>query len=280
MHIVDISHHQGVIDWDLFAKEVALLIIRVQDGSSTVDRNYKTYVAEAKKRGIPFGHYAFTRFKSVEDARKEARDFYERGDKDALFWVADVEVKTMADLAAGTQAYVDELRRLGAKKVGAYFAHHGYKPWGLDAVKNVDFKWFPRYGANDGKQHTKPAYDCDIWQYTSVGKLAGVKGNLDLNVLVGDKSLDWFVGESPKTDEPARKYRLVTGTFKNAKDYAEAIEKIKRDYKWILYEKADTTNFNPTYRIVTGTFSGKEKAERFAEELRTKFKWTIRVEEV
>jgi GH25 family lysozyme M1 (1,4-beta-N-acetylmuramidase) len=279
MQIVDISHHQGVIDWDQFAKEVALVIIRVQDGSGVLDRQCQTYVAEAKKRGIPFGHYAFTRFKSVEDAKAEARNFYARGDKDALFWVADVEVKTMEDMAAGTQAYVDELRKLGAKKVGAYFAHHGFKPWGLDAVKNVDFQWFPRYGANDGNQHLKPAYTCDVWQYTSTGKVAGVKGNVDLNVLIGDKSLEWFIGQS-KQAVPVQKYRLVTGAFSNAKDFADAIEKIKKDYKWLIYEKADSTNFNPTYRIVTGTFGGKEKAGQSAEELRAKYKWTVYVEEV
>jgi GH25 family lysozyme M1 (1,4-beta-N-acetylmuramidase) len=196
--IVDISHHQGDIDWDEFAKDVDLVIIRVQDGSGTIDRRCKEYVAEAKKHKIPFGHYAFTRFDSVEDAKKEARDFYARGDKSALFWVADVEVKTTNDMAGATQAYVNELRKLGAKKVGAYFAHHGYQPWDLDKVK-VDFKWFPRYGANDGKQHEKPDYACELWQYTSSGSVAGVKGNIDLNVLVGERKLDWF------TDEPKPK---------------------------------------------------------------------------
>lgn len=194
--IVDISHWQGKIDWDKFAKEVALVIIRVQDGSSTVDREYKTYVAEAKKRGIPFAHYAFCRFVSVADARKEAQDFYARGDKDALFWVADVEVKTMDDMTAGTQAYVEELRKLGAKKVGGYFGHHSYESWGLDKVIGIDFTWIPRYGTNNGKQNTKPDYACELWQYTSKGKVGGVNGDVDLNALNGDKTLEWFIGNA------------------------------------------------------------------------------------
>ena len=209
--IIDISHHQGKINWDEFAKEADLLIIRVQDGSTTIDREYKTYVAEAKKRGIPFGHYAFTRFVSVEDAKKEAQDFYARGDKSALFWVADVEMQTTDDMTAATQAYIDELQRLGAKKIGGYFAHHGYKPWGLDKVKGLDFKWFPRYGVNDGKQHTKPAYPCELWQYTSVGKVAGVKGFVDLNVLVGENPIEWFTGE-PKGGNGVIRY-IYTGGY-------------------------------------------------------------------
>lgn len=197
--IVDISHWQGKIDWDKFAKEVALVIIRVQDGSSTVDREYKTYVAEAKKRGIPFGHYAFCRFVSVADARKEAQDFYERGDKDALFWVADVEVKTMGDMTVGTQAYVNELRKLGAKKVGGYFGHHTYKALGLDKVDGLDFTWIPRYSTK------KPDYPCDLWQYTESGKVAGVNGNVDLNVLNGNKSLEWFIGKEGEVKAPDTK---------------------------------------------------------------------------
>ncbi|MGC4378417.1 GH25 family lysozyme [Fictibacillus sp. Mic-4] len=232
--IVDISHHQGKIDWDAFAKDVDLVIIRVQDGSTTIDREYKTYVAECKKRGIPFGHYAFTRFVSVADARKEAQDFYARGDKDALFWVADVEVKTMDDMAAGTQAFIDELRKQGAKKVGAYFAHHAYEQWQLDKVKGIDFKWFPRYGRNDGKQNAKPAFKCDMWQYTSCGRVAGVNGDVDLNVLIGDKDLEWFIGKkktpAPKKQGGVKKQAIVSYPGKVIKrgSTGKDVERIQR----------------------------------------------------
>lgn len=49
--------------------------------------------------------------------QKEAQNFWNRGDKNAKFWVADVEVQTMVDMQGGTQAFIDELRRLGAKKL-------------------------------------------------------------------------------------------------------------------------------------------------------------------
>lgn len=111
-HIVDISKWNGNINWDVAAGQLDLVIARVQDGSNYVDHMYKSYVASMKARNVPFGNYAFCRFVSVEDAKVEARDFWNRGDKDALFWVADVEVKTMGDMRAGTQAFIDELRRL------------------------------------------------------------------------------------------------------------------------------------------------------------------------
>ncbi|EOV9525566.1 GH25 family lysozyme [Bacillus cytotoxicus] len=183
-HIVDISKWNGNINWDVAGPQLDLVIARVQDGSRVVDHKYKEYVAEMKKRNIPFGNYAFCRFVSVEDARVEARDFWNRGDKEALFWVADVEVKTMGDMRAGTQAFIDELRRLGAKKVGLYVGHHTYKMFQADKIQ-ADFVWIPRYGGN------KPAYECDIWQYTETGHVPGI-GKCDLNRLTGSKPLSWF----------------------------------------------------------------------------------------
>lgn len=185
-HIVDISKWNGNINWDVAAAQLDLVIARVQDGSNVVDHMYQSYVSEMKRRGVPFGNYAFCRFVSENDARVEARDFWNRGDKDALFWVADVEVKTMGNMLAGTLAFIDELRRLGAKKVGLYVGHHTYKEFQADKV-NADFVWIPRYGGN------KPAYPCDIWQYTETGHVEGI-GKCDLNELIGDKSLEWFTG--------------------------------------------------------------------------------------
>ncbi len=149
-YIVDISKWNGDINWDIAAPQLDFVIARVQDGSNYVDPLYKNYVQAMKARNIPFGNYAFCRFVSVEDARIEARDFWNRGDKNATVWVADVEVRTMNDMRAGTQAFIDELRRLGAKKAGLYIAHHMYAPFGMANV-NSDFVWIPRYGGN--KRH-------------------------------------------------------------------------------------------------------------------------------
>ncbi|KMN42012.1 glycoside hydrolase family 25 protein [Bacillus sp. LK2] len=193
-HIVDISKWNGDIEWSVAAPQLDLVIARVQDGSNYVDPMYKLYVASMKSHSVPFGNYAFCRFVSVEDAKKEAQDFWARGDKDALFWVADVEQETMGNMAAGSQAFIDELYRLGAKKVGFYVGHHMYEQFGMSKVK-ADFTWIPRYGGN------KPAYPCDIWQYTETGQVPGI-GKCDLNLLVGDKPLSWFIGQKPNVSQP------------------------------------------------------------------------------
>ncbi|AZU99790.1 endolysin [Bacillus phage DK2] len=190
-NIIDISKWNGDINWDVAKPYIDFIIARVQDGSNYRDPRYQGYVTDMKRRGIPFGSYAFCRFVSIEDAKQEARDFWERGDKASTVWVADVEVKTMNDMKAGTQAFIDELKRLGAKKVGLYVGHHMYEPFNMGEVVS-DFVWIPRYGDN------KPKYPCDIWQYTETGNSPGI-GKCDLNKLIGSKTIGYFTGADDAT---------------------------------------------------------------------------------
>ncbi|PEL97713.1 N-acetylmuramoyl-L-alanine amidase [Bacillus wiedmannii] len=228
-YIVDMSKWNGNPDWDTAAKHLDFVIARVQDGSNYVDPVYKSYVAAMKARNIPFGNYAFCRFVSINDARKEAKDFWNRGDKSATVWVADVEVKTMDDMRGGTQAFIDELYCLGAKKVGLYVGHHMYEPFGLENVKS-DFVWIPRYG---GK---KPAYPCDIWQYTETGNVPGI-GKCDLNSLIGNKSLSWFTEAATQELVQAPKQNIIqSGAFSpyETPDVTGALTSLKMTAKFIL----------------------------------------------
>ncbi|MGG5791072.1 glycoside hydrolase family 25 protein [Bacillus nitratireducens] len=255
-YIVDISHHNGNIDWDVAASQLDLVIARVQDGSRVTDRMYQKYVQSMKQRNVPFGNYAFCRFVSENDARVEARDFWNRGDKDALFWVADVEVKTMDNMLAGTLAFIDELRKLGAKKVGLYVGHHTYKEFQADKV-NADFVWIPRYGGN------KPAYPCDIWQYTETGNVPGI-GKCDINSLIGDKPLSWFIG--------SQAVRIQTGGFSNPEAIAQ-ITHYLLDKKWWVESTFDGKG-NVSY--TTGGLYDPEVAE-FEKWMKERGWWCTRV---
>lgn len=69
-------------------------------------------------------------------------------------------------------------------------------------------------------------------------------------------------------------FRIKTGTFPNARAFADAIDRIKSDFGWMIYESADTTSFNPNYRIYTGTFITKESAQDAEEKIKAKYGWT------
>ncbi|EOQ05345.1 GH25 family lysozyme [Bacillus cereus] len=216
-HIVDISKWNDKINWPIAAPQIELAICRVQYGSKLVDHLYNEHVSKLEQYGIPHAAYAYGCFVSVADAIVEAKDFLARVNPNATFLVLDVEddtVKSMKskgnlkDLATASQAFIDTCKAAGWK-VGFYVAHHMYGDYDLQSVQ-ADFIWLPRYGTNDGRPQKKPAYLCDIWQYTDKGYMDGI-GEVDMNVLQGDKDLAWFTGYTRSAVAPDESKYIVTG---------------------------------------------------------------------
>ena len=193
--IIDISHHQqpSKMDYDKLAQQVSWVIVRTQYGLETVDKYYKTHHVEFKKRGIPTAAYAYVLCMTGGEAVEEAKRFYNLTAEFApTFWFLDIEEAFLnRDYVS---IYQKTLRKLGAEKVGVYIAHHLYSTINI-MVEEFDAVWIPRYGTNDGTPQKRPDYPCDLWQYTSKGKLEGYDGFLDLNRLTGTKTLGYFVGE-------------------------------------------------------------------------------------
>ena len=94
---------------------------------------------------------------------------------------------------------VYKLRKQTKRRIGCYVAHNRYNTYKYDTVRDLfDITWIPRYGKNDGtiEGATKPAYECDLWQYTSTAKIDGISGNVDKNITMKeDRDLKWFLTE-------------------------------------------------------------------------------------
>ena len=191
--IVDISKWQPTVNYDALIGDTALIILRAgyrgTGGGIHRDENVDLHGAELLKRGVRFGVYFYSIATNEDAAREEARMFWQYAkDFQPLFWAGDFEKDGIT--SAAILAFVDELRRLGAEKVGCYIANHLYQKYGYASIRDrMDFTWIPRYGS------TRPAYTCDLWQYTSTGKVDGIAGNVDLNGVTGDgHTLEWFCG--------------------------------------------------------------------------------------
>lgn len=201
--IIDVSHHEGKIDWSKAKSEVVLAIIRTQYGLSTIDSQYKQNIEGCQRNSIPFGVYMYATFTNKEQALQQAKDFYNRAKGyNPLFYVLDIEEgfgASVSNIVEGTQAFIDYLKEQGVK-VGLYTGHHIYKPYKMDTIKNYDFLWIPRYSGTRGKGE-KPDYPCDLWQYTDKGIVAGINAEVDLNALNGDKDLNWFISRNNGGDE-------------------------------------------------------------------------------
>ena len=196
--ICDISHHQPTVNYDKFVEDTALIILRPgyrgtgttgTNGSVKQDTCFVKHADALKARGVRFGTYFYSIATNEEKAREEARMYYKWAkDYDPLFWAMDAERDEITK--AAIIAFVDELRKLGAKRVGVYVANQLYQKYDYASIRNqMDFTWIPYYKKNP------PSYPCDLWQYTSTGSVGGISGYVDLNKVTGTgHTLEWFCG--------------------------------------------------------------------------------------
>ena len=185
--ICDISKYQPTVNYDAFIADTALIILRAgyrgTGGGIHEDEKFEVHASELLKRGCRFGVYFYSIATTEDKAREEARMFWQYArEYDPLFWAMDAEKEGIT--AATISAFVDELRKLGAVKVGCYIANHLYQKYDYASVRDqMDFTWIPRYGSKP------PDHPCDLWQYTSTGKVGGISGNVDLNRMMGGDAI-------------------------------------------------------------------------------------------
>lgn len=193
--IIDISKWQGTIDFKKLKKEVGLVIARASCGSDK-DVKFDEYAKAMTENRIPFAVYCYSYAGDETKAKDEAKKLVSYAEKyDPLFYIMDAEEAKIT--TAAIKAFAKELRKNTCERIGCYVAHNRYTTYKYDTLRSLfDLTWIPRYGKNDGTiaGSTKPSYECDLWQYTSTGKIAGINGNVDMNITMNDKKdLKWLL---------------------------------------------------------------------------------------
>lgn len=200
--IIDVSGWQlpNEIDYDTLSQNISGAIVRVYGGSQIskdsnaayttgIDKSFKTHIKEFQKRNVPVAVYSYALGKSVKEMKNEARTFYENASpyKPTFYWI-DVEEATMSDMNKGVQAFLNELKRLGAEKVGIYIGTYFMTEQEI-SVDGFDAVWIPAYGSDSGYYDAAPQTDLDydLHQYTSQGYLGGFDSALDLNQIAVTK---------------------------------------------------------------------------------------------
>ncbi len=193
---IDISHHQGDIDWIAIAQEgnVKYAYIKATEGESYHDPLYQRNVMQARAAGIPIGSYHY--FHPNIPVEKQYRNFMSvvnRSTQD-LIPVIDVEEKskmTNKQIRDSVQKFVEIISR-NWNVVPIIYTHQGFYNDVFKGTLNNNNLWIARYGIFKLKLtprlHDK--HPLTIWQYSCRGRINGIKGDVDLNTLCGDTSLD------------------------------------------------------------------------------------------
>lgn len=194
---VDVSQHQGAIDWQRVKDAgVDFAIIRVgnrgtSEGAISLDEQFKDNMAGAAAAGIDIGVYFFSQAVTEDEAREEARfvltwiENYDLKypvyyDWEDVAWEARTDGMDPVTLTACAKAFCGEIAAAGYR-AGLYFNQRfGYQEFNLSELQEYTF-WLASYSATPDFR-----YHFDVWQYSAEGTVDGIDGAVDLNLSFTD----------------------------------------------------------------------------------------------
>ena len=183
---IDVSEHQGHIDWAKVAKDgVQFAVIRAGYGRelSQKDAYFEQNYTAAKKAGIQVGAYWYSYADSVKRAEEEAKTCLKvlEGKKFDLPIFFDQEYeKSILALSSKTRTDIIlkflEIIQAAGRKCGLYSSTN-FITTKLQASRLRQYPlWIAEYGSKLHYPGTVWA-----WQYTSTGRVSGIKGHVDCN---------------------------------------------------------------------------------------------------
>lgn len=215
---VDVSEHNGAIDWKKAKNNIEFCFIRGGYGKNNIDKRFFANAKGCIQNDIPFGIYWFSYALSVDDAKREA-DFVSNLADDyspklglCFDWEYDSDKRAKEKGVTITNAKRKEFAVAFLERV----KERGYRPIlysNLDYIHNKGFVelinqydlWLAQPSAN------KPSLKCLYWQCSFQGAVSGINTNVDIDV-----SFDSNVGAT--------------------KDFSTILEKTKEKYLAVAYE--------------------------------------------
>lgn len=189
---IDVSKHNGKINWEVASKNIDGAIIRIGFGSNHPDQDDPTAIENLKacvKYNIPYDVYLYSYAMNIDDALDEARHvlrviegfkpgrvWYDMEDADGYKRRNNLNVYTSKDLITNICKTFCDCILLTGYKTGIYAS---YDYWinvlDTDRLKKFD-RWVAKWGS------VKPDIPCNMWQYTDAGHIEGVPSKqVDLN---------------------------------------------------------------------------------------------------
>ena len=222
MNGIDVSQWQGNIDFTAVKNAgIELVYIKATQGTSFVDPFFYRNYANAKNAGLLVGFYHYLTARSEEEARWEAYHFVTvvEGLTGEAHPVMDIEV-------------VGGLNRESINQIAAAFLE-GVKTYSnmepaiyadLSIVEALDESltgyplWIAQYEVEE-PGNVSPWGNWAGWQYTDMGRVAGIQGNVDRDIFAEELLTERVdsvkkTGLQPEGDYETRcylLYRVVRG---------------------------------------------------------------------
>lgn len=183
---IDVSHHQGDIDWGKVkaSEKVDFAIINAGYGKhiKQKDKKFEQNYAGAKTQGIPVGAYWYSYALTPAEAEAEARVFLEAIAGKCFEYPVWFDVEENAQFNSGkknvsaiVRAFCGVMEQAGYW-CGLYSYRSALKSYFDEDVQNRYAVWAAEFGAS---LHYTGA---EMWQYSEKGIVPGISGAVDLDI--------------------------------------------------------------------------------------------------
>ena len=186
---IDVSHHQGTIDWRrVAADDVSFAIIKATEGGDFVDKAFAGNLRDARAAGLAVGAYHFFTF--CRPGVEQAQNFIATvpRDKSLLPPVVDIEFggncdnrPSVAELRSEVDAFLAPVEAAFGKQAVVYLIGEAADLYGSAFADRP--AWVRSLAMHPGHE------DWIYWQYHNKGRVDGIEGDVDLNVLRGGATL-------------------------------------------------------------------------------------------
>lgn len=188
---VDVSHHQGDIDWRALAgSNVAFAYIKATEGGDFRDKRFPFNWEGAKSAGLARGAYHF--FTQCRPGAEQAKNFIATVPREQSALPPVIDAEHMGPCRTGQQVS-DVVREITAL-LDALEAHYGRRPV-IYTTSEFDAAYLRGQLAGESlwlrSLFWPPSFRRDqwvIWQYHNAGRRAGINGPVDLNVFRGSRT--------------------------------------------------------------------------------------------
>ena len=182
---------------------IDFVILKVTEGTGFTNSSFSHHYDMCKAQAVPVGAYVFSHAIGANGGKAEAEYAIKvlAGRKLELPVYLDIEASDIlnsgkAQIMAAIRAFGSVIKAAGYK-VGVYASRSTFQSYmDLNALRNEGYSiWCAAYN------NTGAGVDCDIWQHTDKGRIAGYSGNLDFNIMYNTSLLS--SGGSTVASKPA-----------------------------------------------------------------------------
>lgn len=188
---IDISEHNGIIDFSKVAKEVDFVMIRATFGKKE-DKMFRRNAKGCIENGIPFGFYYYSYALDETYAKEEVAFFLKAVSEfkgQITFPLAiDMEDSDKYKEKNGfpTKEMLCNICRIGCDEIAKagyipiiYASLYYFTKYLNDASLDKYYKWVAWWSKDSIEKVEKTKYQ--MLQYTQLGQINGIGGNVDVN---------------------------------------------------------------------------------------------------